>query len=56
MTEKEEYEKEQAELREKFYYDSRYGDKLIRFYIEMTQDGLWSVETIEADKLDELPF
>lgn len=56
MTEKEQFEKEQEELREKFYYDSRFGDKLVRFYLEMTQDGVWSVETVAADRLAELPF
>lgn len=47
---------EQEYLRQKFYYDPEYGDKLVRFYLEMTQDGVWSIETIAADKKDELPF
>lgn len=55
MTDKEAFEKEQEELREKFYYDTRFGDKLIRFYLEMTETGVWSVETVEADGQD-LPF
>lgn len=58
MIEDNAFEKEQKELREKFYYNPSYGDKLIRFYIEMTQNGVWSVETIKADEVDNdsLPF
>lgn len=58
MNENEAFEKEQLELREKFYYDTSFGNKLIRFYLEMTETGVWSINTIEADKadIDSLPF
>lgn len=40
---------EQDYLREKFYYNPQFGNKLVRFYLEITQNG-GSVKTTE------LPF
>lgn len=38
MTEKDTFEKEQNFLREKFYYNPEYGNKLALFHYEMTSE------------------
>lgn len=47
------FEKEQADLRERFYYDEKYGDKLMRFYLEMT---IKDYHSFTKNEREDLPF
>lgn len=51
------FEKEQAELKERYYYDVKLGDKLVRFQLEMSGLIVAPPDSVKV-KFDEakLPF
>ena len=43
------FEREQAALKERYYYDVTYGDKLVRFQIEMSEVATPDDPKIKSD-------